>query len=188
MEKGLYSMRKNRDDDILKIERIYNQYRNLIYWTAKKILHDEDLVEDAVQETILKLMRHPEKIDESKINETKNYISRVSKSIGVNIYNKQKKLLNTDRLDDVSEIQEKSKEFDPEDCVISSESVDIIVQAIRDMDDKYSIPLRYQKFDKYSIEEIADIMGISVRTVFYRLNKAKEILAEKLRKREDDNR
>ena len=88
----------------------------------------------------------------------------------------------------MSEIQEKSKEFDPEDCVISSESVDIIVQAIRDMDDKYSIPLRYQKFDKYSIEEIADIMGISVRTVFYRLNKAKEILAEKLRKREDDNR
>ena len=93
MEEGLYSMRKNRDDDILKIERIYNQYRNLIYWTAKKILHDEDLVEDAVQETILKLMRHPEKIDESKINETKNYISRVSKSIGVNIYNKQKKVI-----------------------------------------------------------------------------------------------
>lgn len=181
-------MGKNAYDDISKIERIYNKYCDLIYWTAKKILRDEDLVEDAVQETILKLMRHPEKIDECKVNETKNYIYRVSKSISINIYNKQNKILEADRLDDMPEPRETSNEFNPEEYIISNESVNLIVQAIRNMDDKYSIPLRYQKFNKYSIEEIADIMGVSVRTVFYRINKAKKILAEKLKKREDDNR
>ena len=86
------------------------------------------------------------------------------------------------------EPRETSNEFNPEEYIISNESVNLIVQAIRNMDDKYSIPLRYQKFNKYSIEEISDIMGVSVRTVFYRINKAKKILAEKLKKREDDNR
>lgn len=175
-------MGKNAYDDISKIERIYKKYRDLIYWTAKKILHDDDLVEDAIQETILKLMRHPEKIDENKVNETKNYIYRVSKSIGINIYNRQNKILETNTLDDMPEPRETSNEFNPEEYVISSESVNLIVQAIRDMDDKYSIPLRYQKFNKYSIEEIADIMGISVRTVFYRINKAKKNFSREIKK------
>ncbi len=43
------------DNDRLKAERLYEQYRYLMYSEANKILQDKHLAEDAVQQSFIKI-------------------------------------------------------------------------------------------------------------------------------------
>lgn len=178
-------MGKYKKDNISKIERVYAKHRNMIYLTAYDILKDTALAEDAVQETVAKLIRYSDALNEEKEIATKNYIVRVAKSVSIDIYNRRKKDQIAEKLDDEEAAQPKA-EFDPQEYVITKESVNTIVKAINDMDDKYRLPLLYSRINGHSAEQIADIMGISERTVYSRLKKAKQILAETLKREEEE--
>ncbi len=177
-------MAKYKKDNISKIERVYAKHRNMIYLTAYDILKDTALAEDAVQETVAKLIRYSDALNEEKEIPTKNYIVRVAKSVSIDIYNRREKE-RAEELND-EEVAQLKAEFDPQEYVITKESVNTIVKAINDMDDKYRLPLLYSRINGHSAEQIADIMGISERTVYSRLKKAKQILAETLKREEEE--
>lgn len=177
-------MGKHKEDSISKIDRVYTKHRNMIYLTAYDILKDTALTEEAVQETVIKLLRYSDALNEEKEIATKNYIVRVAKSVSIDIYNRHEKE-RAEELND-EEIAQLKAEFDPQEYVITKESVDTIVKAINDMDDKYRLPLLYSRINGHSAEQIADIMGISERTVYSRLKKAKKILAETLKREEEE--
>lgn len=182
--KGTQSMDKHKEDIISKIERLYAKHRNIIYIIAYGILNDTMLAEEAVQETVIKLIRYSDALNEDKEIPTKNYIVRVAKSVSIDIYNRREKE-RAEVLND-EEIAQLKAEFDPQEYVITKESVDTIVQAINNMDDKYRLPLLYSRINGYRAEQIADIMGISERTVYSRLKKAKQILAKALKREEEE--
>ena len=175
-------MKKIDQDRIAKVEQLYKEYKNLIYSIAYDILKDDEWAEDALQDTVLRLLKHADKIEPEKKTETKNYIARMARNRSIDLYNSRKRTDSTYEFAEEIDIEEQSEKNDPEQYVVTNESVAQIIEEIRNMDPRYSDPLRFQKFDRYSIEEIAEIMGISVRTVHYRLNRAKEILADKLGK------
>lgn len=49
-------MKKPPKDEIEKVEQIYYKYRNFIYYIVFEILSDANLSEDAVQDTIEKIL------------------------------------------------------------------------------------------------------------------------------------
>lgn len=175
-------MKETPTDKVSQIEKIYEEYRNLIYAIAYDILRDEEWAKDALQETLLRMIKNYGRLDTMKAAELKNYVARMARNTGIDLYNKRKKAQGPP---DGADMDEAIETNTPEDFVITNESVEFIVEEIKRMDPKYSDPLRFQKFNKYSIEQISKIMGISQRTVHYRIEKAKRILAEKLRRRGD---
>ena len=57
---------------------LYETYRKLMHWIAKRILYDEGLAEDAVQEAFLRIAKNF-----YKIKENHSFLSRVIPSVGV---------------------------------------------------------------------------------------------------------
>ncbi len=169
-------MKKAKQDDVSKAERIYYKYRNLIYLIAFEILKDIDLSEDAVQDTVVKILKNIDKINFNSDTEEKNYIARIARNVSIDIYSKQKRFYKALDYSEELKIDDDAAGLAPEEYVITKDSVEKIVEGIRDMDTKYSDPLRFQKFNNYSIEEIAQLEGVSQRTVFYRIKTAKKCL------------
>ena len=48
------------EEDRHKFQKIYDNYSNLIYFVARKLTNDENMVEDIVQETYLKIIKNIE--------------------------------------------------------------------------------------------------------------------------------
>lgn len=54
---ALYISLLDTEDQISKFEHIYTKYRGLMFYTAKGVLQDSYLAEDAVHETFLDIIR-----------------------------------------------------------------------------------------------------------------------------------
>lgn len=179
-------MGKSIEEYALEVQRAINLNHNLIYWCSYNILRDDGLVEDAIQEAISKMIKYPYKIDLEKATEARNYICRIVRNASIDIYNKQKKESFLDEhAEELSIMQDTSITSNPERLCLTNEGIQTIADIIMNMDPKYRDPLIYQKINNHSIEEIADIMGVSIRTVHYRIDRAKQLLKIELGK--EDN-
>ena len=54
---ALYISLLDTEEQISKFEHIYTKYRGLMFYTAKGVLQDSYLAEDAVHETFLDIIR-----------------------------------------------------------------------------------------------------------------------------------
>lgn len=66
------------------------------------------------------------------------------------------------------------------DSISIKENYEKVVKAIEQMDEKYSITLMYRYSSSMSVKEIADLMGISEKTVYTRISRGKQKLLEML--------
>ncbi len=177
-------MKKPPKDEIEKVEQIYYKYRNIIYLIAFNILNDIDLSEDAVQDTIEKILKNIDKINFNNETEEKNYIARIARNASIDVSNKQKRFFKVSGYAEDIHFDKEIADINPEEYIITSDSVSRIVDGIRNMDTKYRDPLILQKFNKHSIGEIARLQGTSERTIHYRIKAAKAQLAALLKKEE----
>ena len=58
-----------------------------------------------------------------------------------------------------------------------------VVEAIKTMDERYSITLYLALCEEKTVNEIADMMGISTKTVYTRLARGKKLLLESLKEK-----
>ena len=80
------------DEERSEFEKLYYAYRNLMFYIANNILHDQHLAEDAVSETFIKLAERFDKILElGDINgkRTKAYVAASVKNTALNILKKK---------------------------------------------------------------------------------------------------
>lgn len=163
------------------VERIYKNYGDMIYGIALKILRDRSRAEDAAHETIIRIMRYSDKLTELGGVQAKNYIARIARNTCIDLRNRINRDDSATAYAEDMDIIE-AENTDPEEYVISGENVRIIADELRRMDKKYRDPLTLQKFNKHSIKEISEILGVSERTVNYRIERAKKILKDSLKK------
>ncbi len=159
---------------------LYMKYRSLIYNIALSELGDSSDAEDAVQETMLDVIKYYFRVPKRNESEEKNYIARMARNAAHRIYNARKRVWSRAQ----EEENALASQFDtgPEDCVITTESIKTMKDAIKRLDKKYRDVLMMQKRDRLSIDEISSLCGVSKSCVTKRLRKGKEILMESLRK------
>lgn len=126
--------------------------------------------EDAVQAAFLKITKYIDKIDfASDEKRMKNYVFAILKNEIFSILKKN------------SEDAELNEDLDYSDRVFIDdldiqEKYDDVVRAIRGLDEKFSDTLYLVYCEDKSVKEIAKLMGISPKTVYYRLKKGKILL------------
>ncbi len=63
------------DEDKSKFEVIYENYRNLMFFVAKKILYSDSDAEDAVQDAFIRIINNLDKIEDPKCHKTSLWIN-----------------------------------------------------------------------------------------------------------------
>ena len=173
-------------EDIPKIEYVYRHYHDDMMLIANerlkraKIKSHETDAEDVVQNAFMKICKYIKKIDfgvsqkELKayvisivINETNSFISDYKLVDSLN-----------DECCDISDV-------DFFDALSIKENYDCVIKAIEDMDEKYSITLMYRYSNGMSVRQIAELMGISEKTVYTRISRGKKLLLQLLEDKGD---
>ncbi len=166
------------DGDRSKFVQLYHTYRHFLWYLARERLQDEHLAEDAVQETFLALTRHMDKIGSVESSATRNFLATIVKNKATDLLRKRQ---------GISE-EEFTKEQEAEvsggdllDQYLIQEDYEHILQAVRQLDDIYRVVFEYKYLHELSDREIADLLGVTPKTVNVRIFRARKKLQDLLR-------
>ncbi len=166
-------------EDKSKVEELYYKYRSLMKYLALKILHNEDMSEDAVSDAFVSLIENLDKIDEVDSNDTKAFVYIVTRCISLNKYNKQKR----QATEDIEKFL--NKKIDDTDVFEDIFLNDWFIQ-INNLPSIYKDILELKVYYEMTNKEIAKLLNISTALVRKRLERARNSLKE-TQKREEIN-
>lgn len=162
-----------------KMEQIYNKYRGIMHYTARGILKEHSLADDAVSESFVKLIRNIDKIGDVSSPKTRSFIITVVRNTAYNIFNKE---LNSG-VDSEFAIEISADSSSPiHDRVVSMESYNHIVSLVDALPSSQRDILVLSLFHGLSYSEIADITGLNYEVVKKRVHRAKATIKEQLEK------
>ena len=165
-----------------KVEHIYNTYHDyMIKYAVSKLraagrtnfMYD---AEDAVQNSFVKIVKHIDKIDFSRgEKDVKNYCLTILCNEVCNVLNDN----------------EENYEFDEEFCsgneynIIEElemrENYNEVVKAIKALDEKYSTTMYLVFCKENTVNQVAELMGLSPKTVYTRLARGRQLLLDYLK-------
>ena len=147
------------------LEEALAQWEVPLLRTCYLMLRDAALAEDAVQETFIKAWRaYDTRRDESS---DKTFLMRIAVNTCRDLM-RGKWLRHIDRRVSLSDLPEPAAPFTPPD--------DAVMRAVLSLPSalRQAVTLRY--YQGFSVQEIADMMRASRRTIHYRLQKAERLL------------
>ena len=155
-----------------KIAQIFDEYYALMLHVAMDILNDRTLAEDAVSESLEKIIKNISNIGEVSCYKTKSYIVIIVKNTSINLLKKENRNRNND--DEHSNIIDIDSLI-PEN-LISMEGFDGLVDIIKSLPSTLKDVAVLSLVQEYSHQEIAKRLGIKNDTVRMRLSRAKKII------------
>ena len=165
-----------------KIEHIYNTYYDYMMKYAVSKFKSSGRVncvcdaEDAVQNTFIKIVKNVDHIDFSRgKNEVKNYCFTILSNEICNI------LCESEDFFEINEEFFDENQYNFIEELEIKENYNEIVKSIERIDEKYSSTLYLYFCMEKSVKEIAELMGVSSKTVYTRLARGKKILLEQLK-------
>jgi len=169
-EEQLYIQKLKRGDE-LALEYFFNKYYKYLVVTAYKILHDDFMAKDIVQDVFFHLW---EKRSSWEIIDIKSYLRRAvyNKSIDV-IRKKKRKGGWTEEITDIDHPQESSNIMEN---IEANELQEKINKAIDSLPDRCRTIFCLSRFENLSHKEIASQLDISVKTIENQITKALKIM------------
>lgn len=167
-------------EDKVKFEKIYEKYRQIMFYVANKILKDDHLAEDAVHNAFLRIIKNIDKIDEIDSPRTKAFIVIIVERIAIDFYRKRKR-------ENVSDIEEEYKNrninFSIEDKVCESNLTIALAKLNKSYFQVLSLKFQYG----FSNKEIANVLNLGEENVYKRIQRARKKLKEILEEMEVGN-
>lgn len=148
-----------------KFEVLYRQYRDLMFYVANRILHNDRDAEDAVHNAFVSIAENISKIEDPNCPKTKGYIVTIVERKAIDLY-RRKQRRNVISIDEVNLGIQLEPSTDLADC-------------FGKMPDRYRHVLMLKFRYGYDTREIAKLMGISEANAAKLIQRAKQQL-EKL--------
>lgn len=150
---------------------------------AVSVLKNEDDAEDIIQEAYIKAFSSLHQLDDVKKFEP--WLCRIVSNKCKDYLKKKKPILFSTLNEEDSEpiewsIEDESKEYNPEEILVSSDTRRQIMELIDSLPDKQRICFVYYVVEDMKISEIADLLEVSESTVKSRINYAKSKMQTKI--------
>ena len=168
-----------------KATQIFEKYYSTMMYVANAILKDKSLSEDAVSESMIKIMRNLHKIENIDCYKTRRFIVVIVENTAKTIWQKRKNL--AEDVDNTIENFSDNSNSDFEGLEIN-ESVNLIIGAIRSLPKSISDVLYLSAVMGFSDMEIVDKLSISHSAVRMRLSRARATIKEILRSEVNGNK
>ena len=162
------------DDESEKslFESLYLKYRNYMFHIANGILNDTYLSEDAVHQAFLNVIPHLQKMTFEELDsaKTKGFLIVVTRNAAIDIYRKRH---DTVSLDDVGNMV-----YDDTSAVDTHIEYLEMMKKINALPNKYKDVLLLKFVYGCDNKEIQSILKIKEATIWKRIQRARELLAE----------
>ncbi len=171
----------SNEKDKLLVEGLYSRHKDKLFYIAYHILNDRLLAEDAVHNTFVRTIEHLHKIENSNEYQRISFLSVICRNISFDMYNKNRKTFDNELPVDNMEERELESAATPLDIYISNESMNALINAIKNMNDTYRDVFTLKYSADCSNETIAKILNISQPTVRKRLERGKVFLIKSMK-------
>lgn len=179
-------------DDKQYITWIFEEFQNLMFYTAKKYIGDQITCEDIVQECFLKLIQKIDVIRGKERCILAGYIVSITRNISINHLKRegvrQKHMVELDE-ETMNEIP--TSELSMEELLLAKEKSSLISLALKKLPDMERILLEGKYLLQYSDEELAEQLDCKPNSIRMGLTRARRhafsILSETDWEGDDDN-
>lgn len=165
-------------EDKIKLEELYKKYRGLMLHIAVQTLKDKELAEDVLSDSVIKIIRHRQKIFGLNCYQQRLYIVNIIKTTSLDLLKKMKNNPAEDTDEIMATIQDSNNTVLGE--IIANEGYETIKRIIKTLPDSLKNVAYLNLICEYSHEEIAGILGISNSASKMRLARAKKAMREAL--------
>lgn len=162
-----------------KLSWIYENFLNVMLYTAKKYVGQYQTEEDVVHDAVLKIIDNLEHVDISNPAKSKNYVCIIVKSCAIDWLRKRKNYSDTE-LDSVA-YELESPEPSPLEQVLTKDGYEKLVKCIRSLPDTYRLACELKFINSCKEAEIADILGVTPKNVSVRIVRGKKKLIQMLK-------
>ncbi len=173
---GIEKKKRWEEQERQKLADLYRYHQKSMMQIAMSILHRKEDAEDAVQNSILAISRHMDKLGDIEDYRTKAYMQTVVRNAAIDLYRKNQKAgISYEEL-----IVEPIDAFDLEKVVCDSEEVKRVLYAIDTMDHDYREILTLYYLNEMKPREIADVLNRSYNTVRSQIHRGRQQLLKSL--------
>lgn len=177
----LFLLAISDESDREKVEYLYRRYRSDMLRLAAYRLrqmgvpNSELNAEDVVQNAFVKIARHIGRIDFSLGEASvRSYVLKIVANETVTFVSDQ---VYCENLEQYQHALSDRAFFEQ---IRVSERYDAVVEAIEQLDERYSVPLSLRYVENLSVKEISAMLGIEEKSVYTRIDRGKRKLLEKL--------
>ncbi len=147
---------------------LYTKYKNFMFNTANRILHDHDMSEDIVHDALVRLLDTWGNYDLQNGHKSRRLIGNIVDGLAKNAYNRRNR---NAPLEEISAITDSFEEQ-----VIGQEQYEELKVLIRQLDPIYAEAILLKFDSHYNNREIAEFIGITEDVVRQRLHRGREKL------------
>lgn len=173
---GLYLALIDEPQEQESFTQLYLKYRKLMHYAARKILRNDMLAEEAVQEAFIRIAKNFSKVGEVDSAATKRFVVVITENAAKTIWKKEYKnnniSLNAD--DDQTEALFSGNVTD------EGFERDYIVDEILELPKMQRDTLYLYALYGYSYKEVANLLGISEAAVRKNVQRGRKTLATKV--------
>ncbi|HDP98221.1 MAG TPA: RNA polymerase sigma factor [bacterium] len=170
----------HQQDDSINFQKIYHQYRELVFNVCYRMTGNREDADDAAQDVFLKIHHSISRFKgDAKLS---SWIFRIAVNTCLN-RERRKKLVSWVSLDFLFQEESKDQPLSddrPDWQVETQETERIVQQAIQKLPARQKSALVLHRYENLSYDEIAKVMKVSLSAVESLLHRAKENLAAKL--------
>lgn len=168
--------------DSEKLRQLYDKYKNRMYITACKVLHDPQRAEDAVHDAFIAIAGNLDKIDDVDSICTASYLIKAVRSRAFNII----RMGLPEKEVPIDDIEAQSDESLLDD-ICTRQSVREVVDGILSLDEKYRDVMSLYYLNEFTLSEIAKALGIKENTAKQHLYRGRQKLIAILEKEDKKN-
>ena len=170
---SIYLSMVDTSEDRYKVEQLYNTYKNIMYYTAKKILHNDYHAEDAVHQAFINIIKNLGAIGEVSCPQTSSYCVIICKRVAIDILRREHadKFVDSDDL-----LNEISDSTNIEEEIILKMDIEIIIDKVSQLPDIYRDVFYLYYSNSCSLKQIAKALNISNEAAKKRLQRARQQL------------
>lgn len=165
-----------------KLRLLYDKYKNRMYITACRVLHDPYKAEDAVHDAFISVAANIDKLEDIDSVYTASYLIKAVRSRAVNILRMelpQKEFA----IDEAQAVSDESLL----DEICNKQSVRQIVDSILSLEEKYRDVMSLYYLNELTLLEIAEALNIKENTAKQRLYRGRQKLIAFLEKEDKKN-
>jgi len=175
------------EEDRNKMELLYINYQQLMFYVANDILKDAHKAEDAVNDAFVRAIGYLDRIGDIDCPQTRNFLVIIVKNIAINI--QKRKSGSTEFYPDNDEFWQNLRDDNQnsgeiEDRYFERFELDRVRRGMKELPDAYLHTLYLKAIEGLSLEDISIIENCGIETVKKRLYRARIMLKDKLEKQQ----
>lgn len=166
------------DEDKSKFTDLYIKYSKLMKYAALQKLDDEQLAEDAVHTAFLNIIKSFYMVEDVDSHKTKRLLVVVTENVAIDMLRKNKHYskISYEELEPILSI---------EPDMLDNIAVQELVEKITELPEIYRNVLELRAYHGLNEKQISAVLGVEYATVRKRLERARSMLAEKLRRQQE---